>query len=127
MEYAMTEIKYPSMRMELRGYLDSLSDAAYQEKVWLRGEPHGSVVHDNFGNAVHFLFDDTELSSEPLAAVGDILRDATEADQIVAVVAALEVIFDKYGTRLSDAEYVALPEWQQVLKTAASALAAIPQ
>ncbi len=123
----MTEIKYPSMRTELRGYLDPLSDAAYQKKVWLRGEPHGSVVHDNFGNAVHFLFDDTELSSEPHAAIGDILRNASEADQVAAVVAALEVIFDRYGTEMSDAEYIALPEWQQVLKAAASALAAIPR
>jgi hypothetical protein len=120
----MTEIRYPARRKDFLHCIRSLADLPYQQKVWVRGEKHPGVEYDEFRHAVHFLFDDTDLSTDPHSDIGWFLRNANEADHVAAVVAALEVIFNKYGTEMSDAEYIALPEWQQVLHTAALALAA---
>ncbi len=41
--------------------------------------------------------------------------------KISMLVERIEVIFQKYGTKLSDAEYIGLPEWAAVLATAKDA------
>jgi hypothetical protein len=99
----MSNIKFPEMREELVGHLRELSDIDYQRRVWVGGISEGSIQHDEFDYAVHFLFDDTHLADDPISTVGWILRSPDEADLIKALVEAIEVIFKKYGTHLSDA------------------------
>jgi len=121
----MIQVTYPNMRLELLDYLQGLADLAYQKRVWVNGESDGSVVHDEFDYAVHFLYDDTALAGDVRSTIGAILQDDSEAQSIEALTICIDAVFEKYGTKLSDAQYIALPEWQSVVAAAKAALIAL--
>jgi hypothetical protein len=123
----MKEIRYPELRKELVEHLQALSDLGYQQRVWIGKGAEGSVQHDEFDYVVHFLYDDTQLAESPHATIGWILCDASEAELIAALVARIEAIFQKYGTDLTDAQYIRLPEWDAVVGAARIARDAISQ
>lgn len=118
-------MKYPEMRQELIGYLLGLSDLRYQRECWVRGECPSGIEHDEFDYAVHFFFDDTELSVNAKSLIGFLLADENEAVLIQALCQRIEAIFDKYGTDLSDEEYINCPEWDAVIFAAKKACAVI--
>ncbi len=115
------DVKSIDMRAELIQHLKALADLEYQRRVWLM-QASPTPQHDEFDYAVHFLYDDTRLAVDARSTIGWILRSETEAEAISKVVASLEAIFQKYGTELSDEDYIHLPEWASVLETAAAAL-----
>lgn len=119
------QLKFPEMRYELEGVVEGLADPAYQRRVWVDGLPEDGVVHDEFGYAVHFLFDDTQLAEDAQSMIGWVLRDASEAEAVTALVRAIDVVFDCYGTKLSDAEYIEVPEWRNVVLAAQAAWTAL--
>jgi hypothetical protein len=121
----MMDVKYLDMRAELIQHLNALSDIDYQQRAWVLGRSEGDVVHDEFDYAVHFLYDDTHLASDPTSTIGWILRNDEEATEISKLIEAMEVVFQRYGTKLSDAEYIQLPEWTAVLTTAKNAASLI--
>lgn len=120
-ESLMIQVKYPEMRKELEEHLRALADPVYQRRMWVEGKADGSVRHDEFDYAVHFLYDDTQLASDAQSTVGWILKDASEAEHIAALVQSIDVLFARYGTKLSDAEYIELPEWRAVVLAAKAA------
>ncbi|GKX58676.1 SCO4402 family protein [Leminorella grimontii] len=115
-----SQLKYPEMRKELIDYLHGLSDREYQQRAWVEGRRPGGG-HDELDYAVHFLFDDTDLASEPASLIGWILTGKDEADAVANVVGALDIVFDKYGTGLEDREYLVKDEWDDVLFMAKNA------
>jgi hypothetical protein len=117
----MIDVKYPEMRNELIQHLQALSDVDYQQRVWVLGESDGATVHDEFDYAVHYLYDDTHLAADPASTIGWILRNEEEAISVAKLVEVIETIFQRYGTDLSDAEYIQLPEWIAVLQAAKDA------
>jgi hypothetical protein len=117
----MIDIRYPEMRAELIQHLNALSDIDYQRRVWVLGSSEGDVVHDEFDNAVHYLYDDTRLAADPVSTIGWILRNDEEAAEISKLVETIERVFQRYGTKLSDAEYIQLPEWVTILTAAKDA------
>jgi hypothetical protein len=121
----MIQVTYPDMRRELVEYLQRLADPKYQKQVWINGDSDGTVIHDELDYAVHYLYDDTALASDPHSAIGWILLDTSEALLIGALTACFDDIFVKYGTELSDAGYIELPEWQSVVAAAKEALLCI--
>lgn len=114
-------VKYPGMRDELLGYLQSLSDLSYQKSCWVAHNCPEGIVHDELDYAIHFLFDDTKLSLDPDKCIGIFLRNHEEAEAIHLLCREIDEIFEKYGD-LTDAEYIALPEWSNVLDAAQAAL-----
>ena len=103
-------LRYPSMRAELIDYLRQL---ASPQLLWRdTGE---SAPLDG---AVHFLFDDTSLASDPAQAIGYYLVDASEAELVRAVVESIDSVLHRYGTTSSDAFYLALREWRQIVERA---------
>lgn len=72
---------------------------------------------------IHFLYDDTYIAENPELIIGDILYDRHEAQTITAILDAFEKIFGKYGLNMSDAAYIATPEWAEVVGLAKAALA----
>ena len=117
----LSELKFPSMREELIAYLSGLSDLDYQYQAWVeRSSP--SLDYDEFNYTVHFLYDDTSLAENASDWIGLVLRDEKEARSIENVVSALNVIFDKYGTELSDREYLEKNEWLWVVNASKDAL-----
>ena len=75
-------MKYPTMREELVDCLESLSDKQYQLDRWVGGNCPEGVGHDGLDYAVHFLFDDTSLSSKPEIHIGGFLRYKNEANKV---------------------------------------------
>jgi hypothetical protein len=118
----MKEIKYPSLRANLLSFLESLSDKEYQQNVWVEGRSRDDIEHDEFDYSVHFFFDDTDLARDAKSDIGYILYDDEEAESISVLTQILDKIFKKYGTTLSDADYIALPEWVMVIDAANAAL-----
>src|SRR3546814_15953807 len=108
-------LMYPNMREELLEDLDGLADLDYQQKVWVRGEPHPGIQHDELDYALHFLFDDTDLAESPEKSIGVFLLDKEEARVVHCVTQALDALLTQYGVDLSDARYLAKPEWTQVV------------
>jgi hypothetical protein len=106
------------MRQELLDYLRGLSDFDYQRRVWVDGQREGSIEHDELNYAVHFLYDDTALAKNPRSTIGVFLYDVAEADAVEMLVSVLDGIFQKYGTNLSDSQYIGLPEWTSVIQAA---------
>ncbi len=114
-------MKFPGMRYQLLRYLKSLSDLSYQKSCWVEHNCPDGVQHDEFDFAYHFLFDDTTLGTEPEEWIGVILRNREEAEGIRLLCEEIEEIHEKYGYDLTDAEYIAVPEWSNVLESAQSA------
>lgn len=118
-------MKYPEMRKELIDYLLGLSDLKYQRDCWVDGKCPSGIEHDEFDYVVHFLFDDTELSSNAKSLVGYLLKNEHEANLVQNLCQKIEDIFDKYGTDLSDSEYINCPEWDEIVSAAKKAHATI--
>jgi len=119
-----TKLRYPNLRDQLIDCLRSLSDRAYQRDAWVnRNLPLGQG--DNFDLAIHVLFDDLGLEEDPRGAIGVFLYDEAEIVLISDLIEALNAIFDKYGTSLSDEDYIEKPEWKRVLETAKIAWSAL--
>jgi hypothetical protein len=112
-------LKYPQMRANLCASLESLSDRDYQQRVWLRGEIEKS--QDDLTEVANILYDDLGLSESPHSCIGEFLLNADEADHLGKLPSLLDRIFETHGLDLTDAAYVALPEWQQVIECAQAA------
>lgn len=113
------------MHDEMLHYLEYLSDKNYQDSVWVGSErPHPMVMFDDI---IHFFFDDTGLADDADDCIGWYVRDVRESAYIRSAVEAMDVVLNRYGTELKDAEYVAKPEWQHVLATAKAVLAVVSE
>lgn len=78
--------------------------------------PNGG--YDELDYTVHFLYDDTELASDPASMIGWILLSLDEVNAISNVIKALDVVFNKYGLNLTDKEYIEKDEWANVVEMA---------
>jgi len=119
------EVKYPSMRAELVEYLRGLSDRDYQQSAWVEHNYPPPVKYDDLDMAIHFLFDDTNLSDDAEDSIGWFLYDESEAGLVSAVTRALDAVFDKYGLGESDEFYIHTKEWDAVLTAARAAHSAL--
>ncbi|PHM51184.1 SCO4402 family protein [Xenorhabdus sp. KK7.4] len=116
----LSRLKYPHMREELIDYIHGLCDEEYQYQAWVEGNRPGGG-HDELDYTIHFLYDDTDLAKSPESMIGWILTGKAEADAIASLVSALDAVFDKYGTELTDKEYLIKAEWIKVINTAQKA------
>jgi len=98
-----------------------LCDAVHQSVVWVRHETYGRVLYHSFDEVIHALFDDSGFDDGPRSAIGDTLFDEYEADRIKHVMDLIDALFGKYGKDLSDAGYMATPEWPAIMASAKAA------
>ncbi|BAQ73830.1 uncharacterized protein POS17_2136 [Pseudomonas sp. Os17] len=120
-KFELSKIEYPAMREELISYLEGLSSVDYQYNAWVsRANP--DIGYDEFNYAVHFLYDDTDLANDPRSWIGIVLRGESEVAAISDVVNSIDRVFDKYGTCLTDAEYLTKLEWVDVVESSKRAL-----
>ncbi len=113
----LSELKYPWMRDELICYLRTLADEAYQYQAWVEDNRPGGG-HDELDYVIHFLYDDTDLGSNPSALIGWILKGEEEVNVIINLIDQLNHLFEKYGTQLTDKEYLETAEWKNVVQAA---------
>jgi hypothetical protein len=113
------------MRDEVIGAVQALADLEYQRRVWIRQELPQPGYYDDLTVNIHILYDDTRVLEEPADTVGDVLRSDAEAAAMVPMRDQLDALFERYGTDLSDEEYLNTPEWPGVVRAAQHALAAL--
>ena len=105
------------------GAIRDLSDADYQERVWVRGR---GPEADSSTEAVCRLLDDYDLAGF-LAEGG---RQRWLSDDQLAALRAFEVALDKYlapdDDRIDDAVRIASPDWQELRERAQRTLAMFP-
>lgn len=112
------KLTYPEMRKELIDYISALSDIEYQQKIWIEKQYPNEKFYDELDYTIHFLYDDTDLATNPYAWIGLVLLNEEEAEGIRKVISVLDEIFLKYGLNLSDKEYIQLKEWDNVIESA---------
>lgn len=116
----MVESQY--WREQLLMHMEMLADRVRHYNAWvLQKHVVPGREHDEFDYLVHFLYDDTDLAADPFGYIGLVLKSEEEARVIQAVVRELDSVFDKYGTELSDEQYIGLPEWNHVIEAASKA------
>lgn len=120
----MTDLQYPRMREELIGYLEHLADQEYQERVWVRGEYPSADYSDDLTQTFELL-EDMGVLETPETRIGSILQDSAEAAGLAGLGTAFHDLFERHGTELTDAEYLATPEWAQVVSRAGLALGSL--
>ena len=115
-----SELKLPWMRNELIHYLHNLADEVYQYQAWVEdSRPEGG--HDELDYIIHFLYDDTDLANNPSSLIGWILKGEKEVNVIVDLINSLNYLFEKYGTELTDKEYLEKAEWKNIIQAAKTA------
>lgn len=85
------------------------------------------MAYDELNYTIHFLYDDTDLATDPRSWIGVVLRGEEEVMAIFDVVKSIDGVFDKYGTLLTDAEYIVKPEWVGVIESSKKALIVFSQ
>jgi hypothetical protein len=121
MEQAVSELAYPEMRQELLLHLSHLADRDYQTRVWVDRQFPKPGYYDDFDTTFEAVEDILSLSRAD-DAVGMTLRDHQEAAALTALGTVLDRIFAEHGTELSDAQYLGLPEWSEVIDAARAAV-----
>ncbi|WP_410654180.1 SCO4402 family protein [Amycolatopsis sp. lyj-112] len=116
-------VAYPAMREMVVDAVRALSDVDYQWREWVRRES-GPALQDSFTMQFNAL-EDVRMLEEPKGALSDILRDEREVAIFGPLNDALENLFGKLGTELSDEEYLNSAEWPQVVDAAKEALAVL--
>ena len=124
-ESTMNQIRFPDMRANLHGFSESLSDEAYQTRVWIEHQP--SATCDSFTDVVHFFYDDTTLAEHPDQWIGLILRNASEVNAVKALVSAMDSLFAKMGTEAPDETYRRSGDWPQIVILARKLVAQLDQ
>lgn len=109
-------LKYPKIRDNLIFYTKELADERIGD-LWAskNSDSNGS---ENIEYIIHFFFDDTSFSEDPLGYIGIALKDEEEAVAVKRLINSLDTLFDLYGTDLADRDYLEKREWKAVSKYA---------
>jgi hypothetical protein len=120
------EVLYPEMRDAIIDAVRTLSDPEYQYRTWVLREIPPDKIED-FDINIHILYDDTTILENPYAGIGDVLKTEAEADALAKLAHAIDSMFERVGTDLSDEQYLTLPDWNAVVSTARDALAVMTE
>ena len=106
-------------RREMISLLREMCSPDLQRHLWIEKKdyPNASGIDEVF----HFLFDDTNLGSDPESEVGNFLESTEEASRIALICRGLEVMLNRLGNVDSEA-YLDDPQWASIAKLAESAL-----
>ncbi len=111
----LTKIEFPEKRRCLIDYIKGLSDYMYQKDYWGKSHPDNPNFYDDFSQAIHFLYDDSDIAEDPDSWIGLVLLSQDESNLVKQLNESLENLFDKYGVNLSDKEFMDKPEWRKRL------------
>jgi hypothetical protein len=114
-------MQYPHHRKKLIHNLRALADPDYQTRVWVDFEVPYHPYCDEFGEVVHFIFDDMDLDTRLEQAIGRILENSAEAEAVETVVESLDKVLDSAGPNASDEVYVNSRYWGEVISAARQA------
>jgi hypothetical protein len=117
LEQAGVNLRYPDLRDEVIAHVSHLADPEYQDRVWVRREYPTPDYYDDFSQTFEAL-EDLGALEDPDRAVGSYLRTTAEAGALAELGECFRRLFDRYGTDISDAEYLRTAEWSEVVRLA---------
>lgn len=117
-------VEFPAMRADVITALGSLSDFAYQRRVWAGGQVHAGEFPDSLNDVVHWLFDDTRVLPDPADSVGSYLLPGDEVERLRILGKSFSDLLEKYDVYDTDS-VLADARWPQVCIDAANALSAM--
>lgn len=121
---AGVNVHYPKMRAQLAEELAHLSDADYQQKIWIDCDFEADQYFDSFEDVVRFFFQFTPLFEDPRSTIGYILACEAEADVVAELTQILDTLVQRLGS-VPEAQYMKSAEWPQVMALAAQARAQV--
>jgi hypothetical protein len=116
--------KYPSMRWSVLDALACLADEEYQRERWTGNTLPRSDWFDDLTLNINILFDDCEVLPDPQKALGAVLVPGDDFERLRRLGAVLSRLIDRHGKE-PDINYLNDPEWQEVIRLAGLALAAM--
>ena len=114
---AVSRIEFPEWRDEVVEAVRSLSDLAYQKRVWVDRDYPQPGFYDALDECVHTLFDDADVLPEPSGRLGVLLRSETEVEALRPLGSLLDAVVEDLGTSPAD-RYLADPRWPEVVRRA---------
>ncbi|MDT0486992.1 SCO4402 family protein [Streptomyces doebereineriae] len=117
----MTDVEFPEMRENVLSAVRALSDAEYQNRVWIRREYPHEGYFDDFSLNLNILYDDTLVLEDPALALGKVLRSHEEVSVMAELAERIDLVLREEGSGRSDAEYLRSRHWAGVLIAASRA------
>jgi hypothetical protein len=113
------------VRDELIGHLQTLSDLAYQRRVWVNKDFPPAVEYDEPDLTIHFLYDETGIADEAENLLGVVFKNQNEISAMKKLIEKLNLVLEKFDIGfISPAEFInaPVPEWKSVIDAAKAAL-----
>ncbi len=111
MEQSIGTLQYPNMRLELLDYLDGCLEAARKCR---KTRSCGAETLPELDFLIHFLFDDTDIASDPEKTIGVFLKSKEEAFAVYDLAMLFDAILKTYGRVSQNAIYVQAQEWDGI-------------
>jgi hypothetical protein len=108
----------PERRNTLIHLLRELSSPDLQQRWWINHEDAPNI--SGVDQVVHFFFDDTDLSSNPSAEIGQALLNLSEAEALKPLIDVLDRMITRLGDTTSK-RYIDDSEWSDVVTLARDA------
>lgn len=114
----LSDLPWWRWRARVRAGLHLLADPAFQQHVWLAGQPgYGDVTE-----AVYLLVEDTWLDRWPAEKyLGTIFRDQAETAAVDAAVLRVLRVLHEVGTDAAADRYLGHPGWPEAVAAAREA------
>lgn len=116
----MRKVEFPQMRNEVISALEAVSDRTYQQRVWVDGIMPDCNYYDDLDLNIHILLEDINVCVDPVRWVGVVLLGNEVGPLRELGVPFLAMIGDLGD--VSDADYLADPRWDEVIRLAQTAL-----
>jgi hypothetical protein len=117
LEYTMTTVQFPEMRLNVVSAIKFLSDPELQK---LSGKVKDGIYYADLTLYVNILYDDCQVLPDPSLSIGSILYPS-ESKVLRAVHEALNPLLSDLGNK-PDSDYFADPQWPAVVVAARETL-----
>ncbi|MBT2441831.1 hypothetical protein J7E93_17280 [Streptomyces sp. ISL-36] len=114
-------VEFPEARIQVVSALRSLADKQHQIRVWRDGVREPNDAWDDLTMVVNMLFDDTRVLEDPVASVGQVLRNHAEAEALQGLANLLDSLIAQLGDS-PDSSYLESPSWPAIIEAARAAL-----
>lgn len=110
------ELRHPSLRAELLQFLKELDDPTYQQAAWIERSVDRHLIQ-GIDPVYAFLYDFTDLGTDPEGEVSYTLFDQEGVTAIRALTQLLDSILDELGNAKTE-RFIRHPLWPRVVEQA---------
>jgi hypothetical protein len=122
MEFSeLSDVRFPDMRSNVISAIYALANREHQHRVWIERTYPREGYYDDFTLNLNVLYDDTLVLDDPAATLGTVLRSQDEVVAMGTLAAAIDNLLRQEGDGKADADYMASPLWDAVVRSALAA------